>query len=340
MALAQGFGALANLALAGQEHQHVAGAMAGALIHGVDDGVDQVALFVARHAFAVAARLGGGRGGVLGQFFAHGAVAHFHRIQAARHLDDRRGLVFRCREVFGETVRVDGGRRDDQFQVRATRQQLLQVAQQEIDVQAALVRLVDDDGVVAAQERVALRLGQQDAVGHQLDRRIGAGAVVKAHLVAHHFAHRRVQLFGDALGHRGGGQAARLGMADHLLAATAQFQADLGQLRGFARARFPADDHHLMAGDGARDFLPPRADGQVFGIGHDGNRALGALGSTLARRTLGALGAVSTLGPLRAARAFSGRRARGPARRAGGLGRGGRRVVGPRGSRFRRPRAG
>ena len=55
----------------------------------------------------------------------------------------------------------------------AARQQPLQVAEQEIDVEAALVRLVDDDRVVRAQKRIALRLGQQDAVGHQLDVGLG-----------------------------------------------------------------------------------------------------------------------------------------------------------------------
>ena len=40
------------------------------------------------------------------------------------------------------------------------------VAEQEIDVEAALVRFVDDDGVVGVQEAVGLRLGQQDAIGH------------------------------------------------------------------------------------------------------------------------------------------------------------------------------
>ncbi|MCY1520998.1 hypothetical protein D9M68_557940 [compost metagenome] len=120
-------------------------------------------------------------------------------------------------------MRINGGRRHHHLQVGSARQQLAQVAEQEVDVQAALVRLVDDDGVVAAQERIALRLGQQDAVRHQLDGRIGAGAVVEPHLVAHHLAHRRVQFLGDALGHRGRRQAARLGVADHLLAAAAQF---------------------------------------------------------------------------------------------------------------------
>jgi hypothetical protein len=65
---------------------------------------------------------------------------------------------------------VDRGRRDDDLEVRALRQQLLEIAQQEIDVEAALVRLVDDDRVVGAERAIGDGLGEQDAVGHQLDR--------------------------------------------------------------------------------------------------------------------------------------------------------------------------
>ena len=49
--------------------------------------------------------------------------------------------------------RIDGGGGDDEFEIRAPGQQLLEVAQQKIDVQAALVRLVDDDGVVGVAAR-------------------------------------------------------------------------------------------------------------------------------------------------------------------------------------------
>ncbi len=68
-----------------------------------------------------------------------------------------------------ETVRVDRRRRDDDLEVRARGQQARQVAQDEVDVEAALVGLVDDDRVVAAQHRVGLDLRQQDAVRHELD---------------------------------------------------------------------------------------------------------------------------------------------------------------------------
>jgi hypothetical protein len=72
--------------------------------------------------------------------------------------------------VVGEPLRVDGGRRDDDLEVRTARQQPLQVAEQEVDVEAPLVRLVENDRVVPAQVTVPLQLGEQDAVGHDLDQ--------------------------------------------------------------------------------------------------------------------------------------------------------------------------
>ena len=63
------------------------------------------------------------------------------------------------------------------------------------------MRLINDDGVVGIELRVGLRFGQQYAVGHQLDRRITAQAILKTHLVAHHIAERRFKLFSDAFGY-------------------------------------------------------------------------------------------------------------------------------------------
>ena len=65
------------------------------------------------------------------------------------------------------TIDLEVGRRS---------QQPLEVPEQEVDVEAALVRLVDDDRVVGEQLAVALRFGEQDAVGHELDVRIAAAS--------------------------------------------------------------------------------------------------------------------------------------------------------------------
>ena len=58
----------------------------------------------------------------------------------------------------------------------------LALTQQDVGVQAALVRLVDDDGAVAAQQEVLLDLAHQDAVRHELHRRRVADPPVIPHL--------------------------------------------------------------------------------------------------------------------------------------------------------------
>ena len=116
-------------------------------------------------------------------------VALLHRKHPPRHHDDGRGAV-PGRKMRGKPVGVDGGRGHDDLQVGPAWQDLAQVTEQEVDVQAAFVRLVDDQRVVLAQQRVGLRFGQQDAVGHQLDTGTGAQPVLKAHLESDHVTQR------------------------------------------------------------------------------------------------------------------------------------------------------
>ena len=244
--LAQVLGRLADLALAGQEDEHVAAAFAPELVDGVADGVVE-AVFAA---------------------LLERPPALFHRVQPARHLDHRRRPLAR-REVLREALGVDGGRGDDDLQVGAARQDLAQVPEQEVDVQAAFVGLVDDQRVVGAQQRVGLGLGEQDAVGHQLDRRAALQPVLETDLEAHDLAERRLQLLGDALGHAARRDAPRLGVADQAAPAGAQAapqaEHDLRQLRGLARARLAADDDDLVRIDRARDLLAPRRHRQRLG---------------------------------------------------------------------------
>ena len=118
------------------------------------------------------------------------------------------------REVFGKAIGIDGGRGDDDFQIRAARQQVFQITEQKINVEAAFVRLVDDDGVVLAEVAVGLGFGQHDAVCHQLDVAFRTGFVVKTHFVTHGLTDVAAQFFGDALCNCTCGQTARLGVAD------------------------------------------------------------------------------------------------------------------------------
>ncbi len=202
LGLAQHVGGVANLALARQKHQHITGAapfaalIGGNLIKGGEDCLvngqvvlDTVALFVL---------LQGQR-----------AIPGVDREGAPRDLDNRRIV-----EVLGEALQVDGRRGDDDFKVWTPRQQGFQVAEQEVDVQAALVGFVDDDRVVAFQVAVVLGFGQQNTVGHQLDQGVGITLVFKAHLIANQRAQRRREFFRDAAGNAARRNSTRLGVAD------------------------------------------------------------------------------------------------------------------------------
>ena len=243
--LAQHLGRLADLALARQEHQHIAAhRQARDFVDCVGDHLGQVDLLL-----VLVLRL-------------DGAVAHLHRVEAPGHLDHRR-----VAEVLGEALRIDGRRGDDELELGPLGQQPLHVAEQEVDVEAALVRLVDDDRVVGVEKAVGLRLRQQDAVGHHAHEVVFAHAVAEAHAEADVLSERAAQLLGDARGHRAGGDAARLGVRDHAGHTALELQADLGQLRGLARAGLAADDHDLVRGDRPGDLGTALADRQLFGIG-------------------------------------------------------------------------
>ncbi|MPM26547.1 hypothetical protein SDC9_73051 [bioreactor metagenome] len=194
--LAQMVGGLADFALARQKHQNVAAlAACPKLVHALGNRVVQIDVFL---------------------LFKR-PPAHLHRIGPARNHDHRRGTSL-VLEVLGKAVRIDGGRGDHHLQIGPLGQNLLDVAQQKVDVQAALVRLVDDQRVVGLEQRIGLRLGQQNAVGHQLDGRALLQRVLKPHLVAHHLAQRRLELLGNPLGDRRGRNPARLRVADQMAA--------------------------------------------------------------------------------------------------------------------------
>ena len=234
----------------------------------------------------LAAGVVGGRRGVVGS---QRAVAHLNGVGASGDLDDRgrdgEGLPavadLLAAEVLGEALGVDGGRSDDDLEVRALRQQTRQVAQDEVDVEAALVGLVHDDRVIAAQLGVGLDLRQQDAVGHELDQGVLADLLGETHLVADDAvtSDRGAQLGGDPLGHAARGNAPRLGVADHPGHAPPQLQADLGKLGGLTAAGLTGDDDDLVLTDGGGDLLTAGGDRQLLGV--DDRRDGGGTGGEL-----------------------------------------------------------
>ena len=161
--LSQGFVAVADFPLARQEHQHVA------LVRFMKDLINRFHHRIFdRHRIL----------GIIEKMFR--TIANLDRIGSARDFNDG-GTI----KMFREALRIDGCRGDDDFQVGALGHQLLHIAQQEIDVEAALVRLVDDQRVVMPEAVVVVGFRQQDAIGHDLDEGVVAGLVVEADLVTH-----------------------------------------------------------------------------------------------------------------------------------------------------------
>ena len=107
-----------------------------------------------------------------------GPVFGVDRKAAALDGDDRRAF-----KMPAETLRIDGGRGDDELEIGTSGQEALQVAQEKIDVQTALMGLVQDNGVVLQQFRVCAGFRQEYAVGHEFDEGIPGRLAVKADLL-------------------------------------------------------------------------------------------------------------------------------------------------------------
>jgi len=175
-------------------------------------------------------------------------------------------------EMLGEAFRVDGRRGDDQAEVRPAPEQALHHAQQEVDVEAALVGLVDDQRVVAQQVTIVLQLGEQETVGHHRHARIGAGLVGEAHLVADGgtaFATLLafIKLLGQPAGDVACGDPARLGVTDQPAPTVTELEQHLGDLGGLPRAGLAGDDGHRVALHGLEYFLARPGDRQALGVG-------------------------------------------------------------------------
>src|SRR5205085_2456591 len=188
---------------------------------------------------------------------AHRPVAHFDRVEAPGDFDHRR-----VAEVAREALGIDRRRGNDDAQLRPACHQLLHVADEEIDIQATLVRLVEDDRGVFAQVPIALRFGEQDAVGHQLDGRAAADLLVKTDLAADDAAELGAELLRNARRDCARCDAPRLRMADATVGRDAGLEQHFRQLCGLARAGLATDDHDRVALDGGANLVAARADRQ------------------------------------------------------------------------------
>ena len=168
MVFAQSLRCLANLAFAGQKHQNIALANPSQFVHRINNALVQIALTLAL------IRL-------------NWPITNLNRIGASADIDDRRGFAV-VREMLGKTFRINRRRGDNKLEIGTFGQNLTQIAEQKVNVQTALVRFVNDDRIVLAQQSISLRLRQQNPIGHELDRRPLVQTISETNFVADHFA--------------------------------------------------------------------------------------------------------------------------------------------------------
>ena len=191
-----------------------------------------------------------------------GAVSDLDGVGATRDLDDGRAA-----EVFAEPLGVERGRCHDDAEIRSLGEQPGEVAEKEVDVEGALVRLIDDDRVVLLEESVTADGGEQHAIGHDRDSGVLAGAIGEAHAVAHAFTKCDLHFLGESLGNCACGNAARLGVGDARGLISAECLEDhLGHLRGLARAGLSGNDDYLVVPERRDDVVASLRDRQVRGI--------------------------------------------------------------------------
>ena len=190
-----------------------------------------------------------------------GLIADIDGVEPSRHLDDG-GIAEGLRKLLS----VDGRRGDNDVQVGPPGEEAPQDAQDEIDVEAPLVRLVDDDRVVGGKPRIVLGLHEEDPVGHDLEEGIPRGCVVETDLVADRMAEIFAQLFGDPPGDCRRSDPPGLRAADQSRQPAAGLDAHFRDLGGLSGARLAGDDDDLVPPDRIHDGLFPLKNRQGLGV--------------------------------------------------------------------------
>ena len=251
---------VADLALAGQKYEHVAAwILGGDLVDSSDDLLGERKGVRVTFPIGRVVRRCRSAGKVTLTPFRPFPPTQLDRIRAAFDLHDRR-----VPEMRGKSRGVDRRRGHDELQVTAPGEQAFQIAEQKIDIETALVRLVQDDRVVRIEPWIGLRFGEQDAVRHELDQRLRADLFAEAHLETHQRAELAAEFGGNAPCDVARGDSARLGAANQTGDAATRSQAELRQLRRLARAGFASEHDHLVLVDQFDDLVGARCDRQCF----------------------------------------------------------------------------
>ena len=268
-----------DLAGPGQEDQYVTGALVQGPLHGGGDVGEELPRHPARPQATGAPR----------------RRPHLLKgVEAPGHLHQRGGSVRRAvrgsargaAQDAAQAVGVERGGHGHEGEVLAQGgARVRQEGQEQVAVQGALVDLVEDDGIDAAQLRVTLETAQEEPGGDDLDPRVRAGASLPAHRVADGAADFLSQEVGQAAGGRAGGDAPRLGDDD------AARPAFLGALWGVGRdvckdvGQKRWDERRLTgAGRGGED--QAGAGACVVGGGGSGGEELAQIGQHLDHRQI------------------------------------------------------
>ena len=129
------------------------------------------------------------------------------RVRAVRRQrDDRRRVrvapAARLEKV-AEGHCVDGGRRDEQPELRSPAQHLSQQTEEHVRIQAALVRLVDHQGRVTRKQRVGEQLAKEHPIGQVLDASaLVVEPLIEAYRVPDDATDHLAHLLRHTLGHR------------------------------------------------------------------------------------------------------------------------------------------
>jgi hypothetical protein len=118
------------------------------------------------------------------------------------------------------------------------------------------VRLVENDGVVGVESRIAARFCEQDAVGHNFDQRVAARFVTEPNFHSDDAAKFYPEFFGDPSRNAAGSDPAWLGVRNASVDAATELEAKLRELGALSGASLARDDNDLAL----RECLPQRGE--------------------------------------------------------------------------------
>ena len=173
-------------------------------------------------------------------------------MQGTRHVQHGRVV-----EIARDRRRIERGRHHQDVQVVARQPGLASERQTEVEVEAALVKLVEHDRGHVRQQRVLLETRREDALGDHEQPCVGREPALEADVPAHLAADGPALLARNARGHGTYGHAARL---QHHHAATIHQRG--WHARGLARARRGGEHRGAVTVQMRAHGIDVRVDGQ------------------------------------------------------------------------------